>query len=424
MSVAVQTDVMTPVRKCVATPADGTRHGFVREEFKQAVLGLLHRKDIQGPMGSYMYADPLSSRDPVRGSELWEQAAAHPHYDFLRDEEAILRDSVVLNWMKHHIPSRLTVLDMASGFTIKSRLLMEALCGVSSYIAVDQTESFARRTAELVQEAFPSVRTGFVVHDIINGGPPEVRGDIENPVMVIFGGLLANGVWPAGSGRDDADRLSIVMKEVGRIFTDQMPFFEYKGHIISTWQVCDPDEPVLSGRSIEQSYNDNEALGRVLLNGLKLIKSDLKVRGLDCHAFDYRAEWVPDQMRVRLNVVSRKDQKFTIEGYPCRLEAGEPVTMVNSFKFTPEALSAIFNDAGFRSVTHLSIPNNKIDLVITEAPPAGWQSLLPTGHLKVRTSFSPPSSARGSDMTGGSPIDRLCHSLFSREHRGPGLLQV
>jgi uncharacterized SAM-dependent methyltransferase len=364
-------------------------------------------------MGSYMYPDPLSQRDPVRGSELWELAAEDVNYRLLRDEEKILRDPAVLDWMKHHIPSRLTVLDMASGFTVKSRLLLQALCGVSSYIAVDQTESFARRTADLVKDAFPSVRTGFVVHDIINGGPPTVTEEIENPLMVLFGGLLANGVWPAGKGVSDADRLGMVMKEVGRVFTDQMPFFEYKGHIISTWQVCDPEDPQAFKESIESSYNSNKALGQVLLNGLRLIKSDLDVKGLDCRAFDYRADWVPEQMRVRLNVVSRKAQNFTIEGRDCHLDAGEPVTLVNSFKFTPDALNAIFNDAGFRSVTHLTIPDNRIDLVVTEAPPAAWRSMLGTsGHLKVQTSFAPPTAV--------SPVEMLCRRLFSDRRETPG----
>ncbi|MCB9978456.1 MAG: L-histidine N(alpha)-methyltransferase [Rhodospirillales bacterium] len=401
-------DVPVVMRRSVVRAPERTRHGFLKEEFKQAVLGLFHRKDIQGPMGSYMYAAPLSSRDPVRGSEYWEAAAADPSYRFLRDEEEILRDARTHSWIESNLPQGATVVDLACGVAAeKAEQIVGALCGVSSYVAVDQTESFARRTAEMVKEAFPRVRANFIVHDIINGGAPDIREEITNPVLVLFGGLLANGVWPSGAGKNDVERLTMVMKEVARGFSNQNPFFRRKGHIISTWQVCDSMEPDEFRRAVEDSYNKNPFFPRVLLNGLKLIKSDLKVKGLDCGAFSFRADWVPAQMRVRLNVVSSKDQDFVIEGHQCHLDAGEPVTLVNSFKFNQAALDAIFNHAGFGPVTHLSIPDNQIDLVITEAPPEAWRVSSPGGHLKVRTSFISPSSS------GSYPVERFCHNFIS-----------
>lgn len=351
-------------------------------------------------MGSYIYAAPLSASDPVRGSECWEKAAAYAGYTLLRHEEAILRDPGVVNWLGCKLPYGATILDLASGFTIKSRLVVEALSGVSSYIAVDQTEEFARRTAQQVHNAFPQIKTDFIVHDLISGGEPAIRGRFNNPVAVSFGGLVGNGSCPSGNRLSDAEKLSLVIKEIARVFANQNPFFQNSGHILSTWQVCDPDHPQEFMLSIEDSYNDNEAFGDFILNGLQLIVSDLDVDGFDPNAFDFEGVWIPGQMRMQLNAVSQGKQDYTVEGRRCHLAIGERIPLVNSFKFSPDVLNMVFHVAGFGQVEQSSIEGNQISLVLAEAPPVDYRAVPAGNHMKIRKSYPPPFGAEDSPENG------------------------
>lgn len=354
----------------VSDPSGMTRHGFVKKYFQQAAIGLLCDKTIEAPMGFYLYAAPLSSRDPVRGSEFWSKAANHPCYTLLRQEEALLKDPLTAQWAKESLPYRATLMDMASGNSEKGLYMIHNMDQVERYIAIDQTKEFAQQTARNVSLKCPELETDFIVHDIIYGGIPKVSADIRNPVMILFGGLLGNGSWPLKPDVDDRQRLAVVMADVARVFKEQLPFFfNRSGKIVTTWQLCDLDDPQDFKKSIEDSYNNNPAFAQFALNGLHLIKADLKVKGLDCDAFDFRAEWMPEQMRVCFNAISKKNQNYTVEGHEGHLDAGESLTVLESFKFSREAIADIYNAAGFPQVNFFTIPGNQIALVSIDVPP-------------------------------------------------------
>lgn len=352
-----------------------TRHGFLKKYFQRAAIGLLCDKSIEAPMGFYLYAAPLSARDPVRGCELWAQAAAHPGYTLLRQEEELLLDSRTAEWARGMLPYKATVMDMASGDSDKGLYLLGHMDEPAGYIAIDQTEDFARETANRVKLARPDLETGFLVHDIIYGGVPNVSGNIRNPVMTLFGGLLTNNSWPLKAYAEDEHRLAAVMADIARVFGSQFPFFfNRSGKIVTTWQISDSEgeTPESFKESIETAYNTNPAFAQFVLNGLKLIRSDLKVKGLDCDAFDFEAVWKPEQMRICCNAISRKEQDFTIEGTPGHLDAGESVTLLNSFKFSRPAIAEIYNAACFSQVDFFTIPGNQVALVVIDVPPIGY----------------------------------------------------
>lgn len=376
LATAIQEETLSG-RRSKKGDAERTRHGFLKKYFQRAATGLLCDKSIEAPMGFYLYAAPLSTRDPVRGCELWAQAAAHSGYTLLRQEEALLLDPRTAEWAREMLPYKATVMDMASGDSVKGLYVLSHMDEPAGYIAIDQTADFARETANRVKLARPDLETGFLVHDIIYGGVPKVSDNIRNPVMLLLGGLLTNNSWPLKAYAEDEQRLAAVMADIARVFKDQFPFFfNRKGQIFTTWQVSDSEgeTPESFKESIETAYNTNSAFAKFVLNGLKLIKSDLNVKGLDCDAFDFEAVWKPEQMRICCNAISRKEQDFTIESVPGHLEAGESVTLLNSFKFTRPAIAEIYNAAGFPQVNFFTLPGNQIALVAIDVPPSRTNS--------------------------------------------------
>jgi len=69
----------------------------------------------------------------------------------------------------------------------------------------------------------------------------------------------------------------------------------------------------------------------------------------DLHAFEHRAVWNAEASRVEMHLLSRWPQVVTIPGadLTIRLRSQETIFTEASYKYTPEGLSAMLEDAGF-----------------------------------------------------------------------------
>jgi L-histidine Nalpha-methyltransferase len=91
----------------------------------------------------------------------------------------------------------------------------------------------------------------------------------------------------------------------------------------------------------------------------------------DPRAFSHEARWAPEESRVEMHLVARRDQTVRLGriGLEVRLREGESIHTENSHKFTPEVVDDLAARAGLRVKRFWSDPRDRFRLNLLERGP-------------------------------------------------------
>lgn len=98
-----------------------------------------------------------------RGSELFEEITRLPEYYPTRIEAGILQKHV--DEIADFVGEKVNVLEYGAGAGIKTEILLEALCNVSTYVPIDVAASFLDVTADRLRRRFHLLRVRPIVAD-------------------------------------------------------------------------------------------------------------------------------------------------------------------------------------------------------------------------------------------------------------------
>lgn len=112
---------------------------------KHALAGLSRRPEGLSPNWFY---------DP-RGSELFEAITTLAEYYLGRAERAIL--AADLSEITAHVPNGAVLVELGSGASVKSRLLLDGLRRLPGYISVDVSTEFLSHTASKLAADYPDL---------------------------------------------------------------------------------------------------------------------------------------------------------------------------------------------------------------------------------------------------------------------------
>ncbi len=277
------------------------------------------------------------------GSRLFEEICRLEEYYPTRTETALL--SANADALGALLPANASVIEFGSGSAEKIRLLVGGLRRPRVYVPVDISRRHLIHNAEIFAREHPDIQVAAVCADFT--GPLDVDAVVPpGPRIGFFPGSTIGNLTP-----DDA-----VEFLRGAAATLGLGGFLVIGVDLKK------DRAVL-----EAAYNDARGVTAAFnLNLLRRINRELGGT-FDLRGFEHDAVYREDLGRVEMHLVSRRDQRATVDGVSFDFAAGETIHTENSYKYGVEEFRSLSERAGFRSARTLIDPLNRFSIHCLEA---------------------------------------------------------
>lgn len=288
-----------------------------RETFLRDTLAGLGapRKTLQP---KYFYDDA--------GSSLFEAICETPEYYPTRTETSLLK--AVVEELVAEIPDGAVLLELGSGASDKTKLILDAKPSISAYVPVEISADALAGATRRLRAAYPDLAIHPVEADFSRSIPmPESLP--ERPVVAFFPGSTIGNFEP----RDATGLMQSVRRRLARgsLF------------IVGVDQVKDID-------TLLAAYDDAGGV-TAQFNRNMLVRINRELGGdFDAGAFEHRALWNVARSRVEMHLVSTIDQVATVAGHQFAFGAGETIHTENSHKFTVASFTALAKEAGWEVV--------------------------------------------------------------------------
>ncbi|MGW4521989.1 L-histidine N(alpha)-methyltransferase [Amycolatopsis sp. NPDC004378] len=261
----------------------------------------------------------------AEGSELFEKITQLPEYYPTRSEREVLAAHAadVAELTGAH-----TLVELGSGSSEKTRLLLDALTGhgtLEAFVPLDVSESALAEAADAISKDYPGLTVRGVVGDftqhldLLPGGQPRV--------VAFLGGTIGNFL-PA----ERATFLSSV-----RDVLDEGEWL-----LLGTDLVKDPG-------ILERAYDDAAGVtGEFNKNVLRVINARLGAN-FDVDEFEHVSHWDAEHEWIEMRLVARRAHTVEIPGAALTVAfaEGEHIRTEISAKFRPAGVEAELAAAGF-----------------------------------------------------------------------------
>ena len=258
------------------------------------------------------------------GSALFEEICELPEYPIPRAERAILERHAG-DMLR---PRPRTLVELGSGNSAKTRLLLDALDGQSAtYVPIDISESVLASTAGALAADYPRLDI-VALSGTYEEGLARLDGHAIAPRLVLWlGSNVGNFSRPAAAGF-----LAGVRRNLG------------------------PGDGVLMGvdlrkdpRLLHAAYDDSRGVtARFNLNLLGRINRELGGT-FDLDDFAHRATVHVDEGRVSMHLVARRAARVRIAALELDVDfaEGEDIHTEDSYKYSADEIAALAAAAGF-----------------------------------------------------------------------------
>jgi L-histidine N-alpha-methyltransferase len=260
-----------------------------------------------------------------RGSELFDAICEVPEYYPTRTEAALL--SRVAPELQKHLANFDHLIEYGSGASKKTRIVLDALGSLKSYVPMDISEEFLLGVADKLIVDYQHLSVVPLVGDFTADVtlPLEVR---DGRKIGFFPGSTIGNLGPEG-GKDFLARARLLLG-------DDAAF------LLGADLVKDADV-------LRAAYNDRAGVtAKFNLNLLSRINRELGANFDEC-AFHHNAIWNSVESRIEMHLVSDAAQTVRLNGSTFRFRSGETIHTENSYKFTPATLEALAKQAGWRT---------------------------------------------------------------------------
>jgi len=282
------------------------------------------RGDILSGLRSTPKTLPCKYFYDERGSALFDAICELDEYYPTRTETAILERHAAD--MAAHIGEGALVIELGSGSSTKTPLLLDALDHSAGYVPIDISREHLLDASHRIVDAFPDLAVRPVCADFT--APLELPDLGVSPRRRI--------VFFPGSTMGNFDR------HARRALLQRMV------------ALCQPEGGgVLIGldllkdrRTLEAAYNDSEGVTAAFnLNLLERVNRELGGQ-FDLERFEHDAPFNEREERVEMHLVSTEAQTVAIGDEAVHFEAGERICTEHSHKFSVERFSALAREVG------------------------------------------------------------------------------
>jgi L-histidine Nalpha-methyltransferase len=258
------------------------------------------------------------------GSELFDRITDLDEYYLTRAEMSILEGRA--DEIAAVIGSGAVLIELGSGSSRKTRILLDQLAGLAAYVPVDISEDHLLASSEQLRTAYPHIPVFPVAADYTQEYelPPLPEGARR---VAFFPGSTIGNFSPDLAKPFLARIARLVGRNGGLLIGVDLP---------------------KEADTIERAYDDASGVTAAFNRNL-LHRINRELDGdIDPEAFEHRAVWTPDASRVEMYLVSDVEQEITVGGHRFRLGAGESIHTENSHKYSLENFESLARESGFR----------------------------------------------------------------------------
>ncbi|WP_243048790.1 ergothioneine biosynthesis protein EgtB [Dyella sp. RRB7] len=257
------------------------------------------------------------------GSAIFEAICQTPEYYPTRTETALLAD--IAKDIAADIPGQAVLLELGSGASTKTRLLLDAAPQLGAYVPVDISQSALDQAVDRLARDYPALPVLPITADFTQPFdlPPAL---LERPLVGFFpGSTIGNFTHDEAIGF-----LRLLLDRLG-----------HRARLIVGVDM------VKDERTLIDAYDDAGGVtARFNKNLLARINRELH-GNFDLDTFFHNVRWNAARQRIEMHLVSRIDQTVSVAGRWISFEAGESIHTENSHKFTESAFSRLAGMAGW-----------------------------------------------------------------------------
>ena len=256
------------------------------------------------------------------GSELFERICGTPEYYLTRIETGILAEYA--GEIAGMLGPRVRLVELGSGSSQKTRILLDNLEEPVAYVPVDVSEGFVNESARRLAREYPGVEIKPVFADFTEpfSLPPDERA---RRTVVFFPGSSIGNFSPA----------------------------EIVTFLSTVRTITGPDGRLLVGidlvkdvEQIESAYNDAEGVTAAFNLNILSHLNDIAGSDFDVTKFEHHAAYNDDLQRVEMCLVANTDTDVRVGGRCFDLPRGTSIRTELSHKFTVSGFSSIASRAG------------------------------------------------------------------------------
>lgn len=277
------------------------------------------------------------------GSDLFDRICALPEYYPYRTETALLIDAAAE--LAHIIGPGVTLVELGSGASRKTRILLDALPAIGRYVPIDINPIEVERASADIRADYPLLVVAPVVADFADLNRVAVI-EGHKPALVFFpGSTLGNFLYA-----EAIDLLRTIRGAVGR-----------GGRLLLGVDM------LKDVRTLIPAYDDAaDVTAAFNLNLLDRMNRELD-GDIDVGAFRHRALWNEALSRIEMHLVARNAVAFEVGGTGFRMREGDSIHTENSHKWSADQLARMFAAAGWRECARWQAQDPSFLLALLDA---------------------------------------------------------
>lgn len=260
-----------------------------------------------------------------RGSELFEDICTLDEYYLTRTELKIMKDNI--QEMTSDLGKKVQLIELGSGSSLKTRLLLDHLEDIHSYVPVDISDEFLQNEARNLKKEFPNLTIEPVAADYtkpfdIPKSPSEVKKIFYFPGSTI-------GNFTQEKAADFIGLISNLIEDNGGLLIG-FDLIKDKKKLIAAYD---------DSKGVTASFNKN-----ILIRINRELNADFMP-----DQFQHKAIFNEEKSRMEMHLQSLNDQTVTICGEAIFFKKGETIHTENSHKYSLDSFREM-TDLHFQSV--------------------------------------------------------------------------
>jgi len=245
-----------------------------------------------------------------RGSELFDVICTLPEYYPTRTEIDIMRRN--LPDIVDSIGARVQLVELGSGSSTKTRILLDALVDPVAYAPVDISREHLWESAERIHAAYPTLQIQALCADYTEPlAIPEPERKPDRRVAFFPGSTIGN--FHDADARRFLRRIA-AMVGVGGGLLIGVDLRKSEELLVAAYD---------DARGVTAEFN---------LNALHRLNRETDA-DFDVAKFAHRSVWNGDLGRIEMHLVSRVAQRVTVDGHEVRFAAGETIRTECAYKY-------------------------------------------------------------------------------------------
>ena len=256
-----------------------------------------------------------------KGSALFDEICELDEYYPTRTELQIMRDNI--EEISSVFGKNILLVELGSGSSIKTRLLLEHLSNLAAYVPIDISSEHLHKTAEDLKNEYPAIKIYPLTADYNKPFQlPEIKEDFSR-IGFYFPGSTIGNFTPA-KAKYFINRIAKLLSRKG-------------GLLIGV--DLKKDKKIL-----EAAYNDSKGItAEFNLNILQRINSEID-SNFDVNKFIHHAFYNENAGRIEMHLKSIGKQDIRLDGITKTFDKGDDILTEYSYKYTLKEFEELVSD--------------------------------------------------------------------------------